>query len=70
MERKNIINSIFKYINVLRTKNTLRYIKTDLGRWNPHNEKLSIDKKIDFANYDNCFTSKLFNNATPVTSTK
>lgn len=43
----NFNNNIKKYA----------FTKPDIGRWNTNVSKKDIDKKIDFANYDNCFTT-------------
>ena len=59
---KNISNHImiFHYtiIHNINMKNLQRFTfkKPDLGRWGLSTSKIIMDKKIDYANYDNCFT--------------
>lgn len=52
-----------KYLNMKFECITFKYFtykKTDAGRWNLSSCKIDIDKKIDLANYDNCFTNIYF----------
>lgn len=43
--------------NVLEKLYFAKYKKPELGRWNTNNSTISLEKKIDFANYDNCYTT-------------
>ena len=54
---KNISNHI-TIMNNISMKNLQRFTfkKPDIGRWGLSTSKITIDKKIDYANYDNCFT--------------
>ena len=46
----SINNKFTMYRNLYFRKNQLT-----LGRWKVHQDTISIERKIDMANYDNCF---------------
>lgn len=51
-----ITNFVINNIN-FKKKNDI----IPLGRWYLEKEQMKIDKKIDYANIDNCYYSKIIN---------
>lgn len=58
---------MIKFIIIIKnfTINNIKFRKkiniTPLGRWYLEKEQIKIDKKIDYANIDNCYYSKGIN---------
>lgn len=57
---KNVVFTILNHKNIVYNvkyiiSNYITHRKTPLGRWNTYNTDTDVKKKIDFANYDNCY---------------
>lgn len=57
MNSQNIIKRIKKNLFIVNIDMFSVYKKPELGRWNTDISKYRVKKSMDFANYDNCFTS-------------
>ena len=58
---------MIKFITIIKNFaiNNIKFRKKidiiPLGRWYLEKEQIMIDKKIDYANIDNCYYSKIIN---------
>lgn len=57
MNTQNLITRLNKYLYIINVDLFTVYKKPEIGRWNTDISKYRVKKSMDFANYDNCFTS-------------